>query len=288
MSRKAKTHDPCGVVEGAFKATRRSGWRYCLVGVDDRSITCEFADGRRRSIPIGKIFDVSIEQQKMGPGHKPVLVIGYETDSGPGRKIWLNLEDPFDWKETIIDLRLPPVDTEDILDVAGTLPPETADLLTYLWERGHATIDELVEVTGASSHMEVIVVLKKEINPALEKTLGKPLIEFISSRRDPVIHETVRNSWWLSGRRPIEELPHPGSIDVFDEGGYVRVVIEPVSITGDELNIGLDGDRLVVSLGGGNGEEKDIPLPPEFSWGDISYSLNNGVLDINVGKVQPH
>jgi len=258
------------------------------VGVDDRSITCEFADGRKRFIPLGKIFDLSIEHQKMGPGHKPVLVIGYETDSGPRRKIWLNLKDPFEWKEMITDLCLPRIDAEDILDVAGTLPPEAADLLTYLWERGHGTIDELVEVTGASSHMEVIVLLKKEINPALEKRLGKPLIEFISSRRHPVTHETVRNSWWLLGRNAIEELPRPRSIDVFDEGGYVRVVIEPVSITGDELNIGLDGDRLVVSLGRENGKEQNIPLPPEFSWGDISYSLNNGVLDINVDKVQPH
>lgn len=286
--KKANVHDPFRVAEGAFKATGRSGWRYCVLAVDDRCITCEFADGRKRSIPINKIFGLSVEHQKMGTGHKPVLVIGYETDSGPRRKIWLNLEDPFDWKETIADLCLPQADTEDILDVAGALPPEAAELLIHLWELGHGTIDELVEAVGASSHMEVIVLLKKEINPALEKRLGKPLIEFITSRRDPVTHETVRNSWWLLGRRSIEELPHPGSMDVFDEGGYARVVIEPVSIPGDELNIGLDGELLVVSLGGGNVKEKNIPLPPGFSWGDVSYSLNNGVLDINVAKVRPH
>lgn len=257
------------------------------MGIDDRSITCEFADGRKRIIPIGKIFDVSIEQQKMGPGHKPVVAIGYETDSGPRRVIWLDLVDPFDWKEEITDLRAPRVDAEDILGVAGALTPQAADLLLYLWERGHATVDELVEVTGLSSHMEVIVLLKKEVNPALEKRLGKPLVEFMNSRRDPVTRETVQNSWWLSGRRPIGELPQPGSIDVFDEGCYVRVVIEPVRITDDELSVGLVGDRLVVSSGGDKGREKSIPLPPEFSWGDISYSLNNGVLDINVGKVQP-
>jgi len=191
-------------------------------------------------------------------------------------------------KETITGLQGPRADAEDILGVARALPLQAADLLTYLWERGHATVDELVEVTGLSSHMEVIVLLKKEVNPALEKTQGKPLVEFISSRQEPVTGETVRNSWWLSGRGPIEELPRPGSIDVFDEGSHARVVIEPVSVTGDELNVGLEGDRLVVSFSGGNGGGRNIPLPPEFSWGDVSYSLNNGVLDINVGKARPH
>ena len=285
MLKKAEIHEPRRVVEGAFKATRRSGWRYCLVGVSDQSIVCESADGRRRLIPIKRIIDVSVENQKMGLGYKPVLALEYETDSGTRRKLWLNLKEPFDWKEMIADIQLPQVGAKDILNVAGTLPREAADLLYYLWERGHATIDELVEAVGASNHMEVIVLLKKEINPALEKMLGKPLVEFMGSRRDPVTGERVGNSWWLLGRGSIEEFPHRLSADVFDEGGYVRVVIEPVNISWDELNISLDGNRLMVSFGGEVGKERIVTLSPEFSWGDVSYSLNNGVLDINVDKV---
>jgi HSP20 family molecular chaperone IbpA len=285
--KKTRTKGFPQVAEGAFKATRRSGWRYCLVGMDDRAIVCEFANGRRRLIPLGNIVDSRIEQQKIGLGDKPTLVLEYKHDCGSTRRIWLNLEEPRRWKDGITDLCLPEVNAEDVLGVIKYLSLEAADLLNYLWERRHATIDELVEVIGAASHMEVIALLKKEINPALEKRLGKALAEFRDLREDPVTGEKVRNSWWLLGVNSTEKHSPPRTIDTFDEGGYVSIVIEPFGIPCDELEMELVGNQLVVSIGGEVGDQEQIiPLPPQVSWGGISCSLNNGVLVINVSKLQ--
>lgn len=275
------------IVKGAYKATGRSGWRYCVVSLDEGSLVCEFADGHRHIINLDSITDARVEQHRMGIGKKPVLVIEFKHQSGTGRKVWLNLKDPGSWKEEIADLCLPPVEAEDILGVAAGLDPVPAELLLYLHERGHATIDELVDIAGASCHMEVIILIKKEINPIFEKKLGRRMVEFADSRLDPETGKVVRRSWWFSGERHARVLSDTAPFDVIDEGDFVRAVIEPVNAAENDLAIGIVDSNLLLSWPiGGKREERTVPLPEGNYWEGVSYALNNGVLDIHVRKAR--
>ncbi|MBU4403783.1 MAG: hypothetical protein KJ907_13755 [Actinobacteria bacterium] len=274
-----------GIAKGAYKATGRSGWRYCVVSLDEGFLVCEFADGHKRFISLDRITDARVEQHRMGIGKKPVLVIEFKHQSGTRRNIWLNLKDPDSWKERITDLCLHTVEEEDILDVAAGLGPASADLLLFLHERGHATIDELVDITGASCHMDVIILIKKEINPAFEKRLGRPMVEFVDSRLDPETGELVRLAWWLRGERHDRGVSAPAPFDVIDEGDFVRAVIEPVKAAENDLAIGVVDSNLLLSWPiGGKREERTVPLPEGNYWEGVSYTLNNGVLDIHVRK----
>jgi len=115
-----------------------------------------------------------------------------------------------------------------------TLYEKSREILWHLWWQGHARLDELVELIGAATDMEVLFRLREVINPAAERILGQPIVEFRESRVDPATGEKVLFSWWLElderttglKGRPLARRRGGPLVDLFDEKDHIMIIAE--------------------------------------------------------------
>jgi len=130
----------------------------------------------------------------------------------------------------------------DLSLLMDALDEKSREILWHLWWHRHAQLDELAELIGASTDMEVLFRLREVINPVAERILGKPILEFSESRVDPVTGEKVLFSWWLGfdGSTELAEVklttglegqPLGGRrggplVDLFDEKDHIMIIAE--------------------------------------------------------------
>ena len=165
--------------------------------------------------------------------------------------------------------------------MAADLDPASAELIWYLWEQGHARIEELRQVTGAPSHMHVLSRIRETINPVARRLLGRALLVFESRRTDPWTGEVVPFSWWLcreAERRPKIEPP----ADVFDEGEQVVVVMELAGVEEEKIQVHAERKRLIVTAGHWPTWEIDLPVPVDGR--RITTHFQNNVLQVRLEK----
>jgi len=170
---------------------------------------------------------------------------------------------------------------EDLERVAAALDPASAELIWYLWEHGHAKIEELRQVVGAPSHMHVLTRIRETINPVARRLLGQPLLVFEPRRTDPWTGEVVPFSWWLcreAERRPSVAPP----ADVFDEGEQVVVVMELAGVEEKDIQVRAEGERLIVTTG--DRPAWEIALPTAVDGKRITTRYRNNVLQIRLEK----
>jgi len=173
------------------------------------------------------------------------------------------------------------IELEDLEQVAADLDPASAELIWYLWEQGHARIEELRQVTGAPSHMHVLSRIRETINPVARRLLGRALLVFESRRTDPWTGEVVPFSWWLcreAERRPKIEPP----ADVFDEGEQVVVVMELAGVEEEKIQVHAERKRLIVTAGHWPTWEIDLPVPVDGR--RITTHFQNNVLQVRLEK----
>ena len=170
---------------------------------------------------------------------------------------------------------------EDLERVAAALDPASAELIWCLWEHGHAKIEELRQVVGASSHMHVLTRIRETINPVAQRLLGQPLLVFEPRRTDPWTGEVVPFSWWLcreAERRPSVAPP----ADVFDEGEQVVVVMELAGVEEENIQVRAEGERLIVTTG--DRPAWEIALPTAVDGKRITTCYQNNVLQVRLEK----
>jgi len=173
------------------------------------------------------------------------------------------------------------IELENLEQVAAALDPASAELIWYLWEHGHAKIEELRQAVGAPSHMHVLTRIRETINPVARRILGQPLLIFESRRADPWTGEVVPFSWWLcreAERRP--KIAPPA--DVFDEGEQVVVVMELAEVEEEEIQVQAEGERLIVTAG--DRPAWEIGLPATVDGERITTRYHNNVLQIRLEK----
>jgi len=88
------------------------------------------------------------------------------------------------------------IDQECIERISRELDEESKMILWYLWENRHARIDELADLTLASTHMDVLFKIREIINPAAERLTGGPILSFERSKTD---YETGKRSLLAGG-----------------------------------------------------------------------------------------
>jgi len=170
---------------------------------------------------------------------------------------------------------------EDLERVAAALDPASAELIWYLWEHGHAKIEELRQVVDAPSHMHVLTRIRETINPVAQRLLGQPLLVFEPRRTDPWTGEVVPFSWWLcreAERRP--KIAPPA--DVFDEDEQVVVVVELAGVEEKDIQVQAEGERLMVTTG--DQPAWEIALPTAVDGKRITTRYHNNVLQIWLKK----
>jgi len=87
-----------------------------------------------------------------------------------------------------------------------------------------------------------------------------------------------------TGKATVEEIREP-VVDVFDEKGHVLVVAEMPGISTEDVQIEVKDDLLTVSAAKGEKKyHKEVLLPASVKKEKISFSCNNGVLEITCLK----
>jgi len=127
----------------------------------------------------------------------------------------------------------------DLSLLIDALDQKSSEILWHLWWQRHARLDELAQLLGASTDMEVLFRLREVINPAAERTLGQPILEFHESRVDPLTGEKVLFSWWLEfdtarlegAGQPLARRTGGALVDLFDEKDHIMIIAQlPSSI----------------------------------------------------------
>ena len=194
---------------------------------------------------------------------------------GPER---MNGDDAAPKKQTDLSQR---IELEDLEQVATALDPASTELVWYLWEHGHARIEELRQVTGAPSHMHVLSRIRETINPVARRLLGRALLVFESRRTDPWTGEVVPFCWWLcleAERRP--KIVPPA--DVFDEGEQVVVIMELAGVEEEKIQVQAERKRLIVTAGDRQAWEIGLPVPVDGR--RIATRFQNNVLQVRLEK----
>jgi len=195
-------------------------------------------------------------------------------DSAPKKRV--------DSSRGVLSLSKGRIGLEDLERAAAALDPVSAEMIWYLWERGHAQIEELRQVTGAPSHMHVLTRIRETINPVARRILGQPLLAFEPRRADPWTGEMVLFSWWLcreAERRP-ENAPPPA--DIFDEGDHVMVIMGLAGVEEGDIQVQAEGDRLVVAAG--DGPPQEVSLPAAVDGRRLNTRYHNNVLQVRLEK----
>lgn len=177
------------------------------------------------------------------------------------------------------------IEEEHVAKVAQALDPASGEIIWYLWENRHAKIEELRKLLGESSHMNVLTRIKEVINPMARKILGVPLLVFERSRIDYVTGENILYNWWLSEeaeRRPAEE---GRSIDIFDEGDHVIVIMELAGVREEDIQVNVEGNRLTVAADAPERRyHEEVTLPSEVNAEQVTTRYHNNVLQVRFEK----
>lgn len=153
-------------------------------------------------------------------------------------------------------------------------------IVQYLTIKKYADIRELADLIEAPIDMEVILRLRKVINPRAEEILGEPLANFERCKIDPITGQRVLFNWWLSASL-IKSLDYYDALlDVFDEGNHLRVVVHLPSRDEKDLKIRMKGKNLVISA---KDYHQEVPLPVPID-GITEEAYHNGVLEVKLKK----
>jgi HSP20 family protein len=87
-----------------------------------------------------------------------------------------------------------------------------------------------------------------------------------------------------TGRATVHEVTEP-PVDVFDEAGYVLVVVEMPGIGEEDLRLELRDDILAIAAEKGPKKyRKEVLLPGSFGPGAMTHTCRNGVLEIKLAR----
>jgi HSP20 family molecular chaperone IbpA len=201
---------------------------------------------------------------------------------------------------------------DQVEELVPTLSPAGARILWHLWQRRHADIKELARVADSRSHMEVLTLLREDINGAAGRLFGHPVLVFKERALDRVSGRVVCFQWWLeradepgeagsdleAGPGQVAEPeaggPAPSALDpaepfveIHDEGETLVVVVMGPGVGAETVRAPQvqDGDTLVVALETAAGRrELRVPLPCGVLALPVTAASANGVASFTLVK----
>jgi len=240
----------------------------------------------RIDISLDGITDLLVENVHYVIKNREVLCLFYNSKEGSlKRRIWFVTPDLDDWRKKIYQASLLNISVETLEKIADGLDHDGQDILWYLWDKGHAGIDRLAELTDAPNHMHVLMNIRERINPVAEKVTGCPILSFERSRVDSETGKAVLFSWWLVGNHNKCVDGDERLLDIFDEESCMQVVMEVRGIEESDLRLDIKGDLLSVrSVKTGYSWEETINLPAGINPDSPQMRLRNNLLEIKLSK----
>lgn len=192
-----------------------------------------------------------------------------------GKTVWMITPDVRRWEAGLAGLFRNTLTEGDIVKVAHPLGLGAEKILWHLYRRRHATISEIAKVAGAASHMDVLNIIRNEINRSSKEILGRPVLIFKQEGICPSGCRNVAYSWWFSGCQVAEDNPF---CDIMDEGEYYRIIVE----SPPDAKIEIADNKLY--LQGHHGFLHTIPLPAVASANILNKSYSNGIWEVGIEK----
>lgn len=279
--------------QGLLKETLRSGWKPGRFYLTTRRLLLFQPPRVTFKILLDDIVSLSLDKKAVILRSKNVLCIGYrkprlnaasEHNRNGLLKAWVAIHRLDQWKRKVYERSMLTITEEAIHRIAEELDSDSEAILTYLWEKGHARIDELAELTEAPTHMDVLLRIKEYINPIAEKVIGNAILSFENARFEPETGEKVLFNWWILGRR--EKVEQNGAFfDVFEEGPYLSIIMELPGVKAEDLLLETENRKLKVSASSVcKTFHQEIDLPADVENGDVRSRVNNNVLEIRLKK----
>jgi HSP20 family molecular chaperone IbpA len=272
--------------QGGYRERHRTGWRPVECFLTNQRLIFYLRPRIRFQISIERIRKLTDERHYYILKVRDALCITYDAGQGArAGKVLFITGRMAQWKEKIRQLCFLKLDLETIQRVAAQLDADGREILWHLWEYRHARINRLAELIEAPDHMHVLSLITETINPISEKILGCPILSFERKRIDPKTGKTIIFSWWLINRKEGLFPNEARLVDIFDEGAYIRVVMEVRGVEPGDLRLDFDRARVTIrSHKLGASLQERLELPHAVSPAGYTMRLRNNFLELKLRK----
>lgn len=274
--------------QGGYKENFRSAWRLGQFYLTSERLIFSVPAGILFQVALTEIESIDVEQARFALGKwKDVIAIGYwRPTTRAASKVQIIVRDLQLWRKKLFEMALLETHQETVDRVMQELDPQSREIVGYLWENRHATIDELAELIVAPAHMDVLLKIRAVINPTAERMTGSPLLAFQRSRVDPLTGEKVLYSWWVITPAQVADRARTGLlVDAFDEGDRISVVAELAGVREEDLVLIVARNTLTLHAEGPEGKyHEEIVLPAEVRVDSMTRTYTNNVLAVSLEK----
>jgi len=176
---------------GGYVDNPRSGWKLGHFYLTDQRLVFSQRSLPILDLPCSSVISVVLEKKHFVLGQKKVICILYRNVNSGISRAWMVVNHLEAWKRKIYEMVSPVIKEEAVDEIARRLDTDSEKLVWHLWQKRHARIDELAEIIGAPTHMDVLLKIKEIINPVAEKIMGNPILTFKEREIDPESGEGV-------------------------------------------------------------------------------------------------
>lgn len=206
---------------------------------------------------------------------KKIYCLKITFNNGSDNKVfWFMTSDIILWDEMFAEYLEDIVTETDMSKMSQRLGHEGEKILWFLYRKQHATIAELADAIGAENHIDVLNIIRGDINPAAKELIGRPILIFKPEGFDQK-GSKIAYSWWFACCQKAQSIPFS---DVIDEGEFYRIIVESPPDAEDKLK---DNHLYLKNR---HGFAYSMVLPPNSSHTVHNRSYRNGVLELCIMK----
>ena len=286
---------------GFYKDNLRSGWKPGHLYLTNIRLFLWQPARVIFQMLLENIKEISVQQRGFILRSKDALCISYVHTGQANRnqvgevlsKAWIMVKDVQMWKNKIFERSLLEINQEGIDKIVKELDSESQDILLFVWQNRHATIDELAHTYNAPNHMDVLHRIRNVINPTSQRLIGFPVLVFERSKINEPTGKKVMFSWWIIGD---DKIPKGASLkkdkkesllDIFDEGNFLNIIIELKGAQEEDILLGVDEDKFTMSCKTPEANYyEEIPLPAKVDNEGIVKRYHNNILEVRLQKTE--
>ena len=137
--------------QGGYRNNIRSGWKLGHFYLTNRRLLFFVPSRIIFETPLSNIREIGIEKQRYIAGRiKDTIAIQYQSPiTRRPSKAWIIMHDLESWRKELFEMTSHGVSEESLNSVMEELDPISREIVAYLWQNRHATINELADLIDA-------------------------------------------------------------------------------------------------------------------------------------------